>query len=317
MRIRTLAALAALATAAVLIPAAARVGAQAVAPVVAQATVPLIVEGNRPFIELSFHKPDGSVRKARFLIDTGGGGFLITEPLARDLGLRWGATTHEEGSEFAVVIDAPQVDVGNFRLKLNPQRTLVVIGTSSTLPRTAPGHADGTIPGHVLAQYDLVFDYPGKQFTIAQPHVLTHRGMERPMPVSKAAGFPRTEIVVNDTTYGLLIDTGASNTMVSEVALKAWGGSHPDWPRYPGAYGDAAMLGGQALETLFLPGAEWGSIHLAKFGVVSQHAGVFERYMSEMMAAPIIGSLAGNVLKSYRIELDYPDQRLYVSEGGR
>ena len=310
MRIRTLAALAATV---ILASQAGRLGAQAIT----QATVPLVVEGNRPFIELTFRKADGTVRKARFLIDTGGGGFLITEPLARDLGLRWGPVMHEEGSEFAVVASPPEVSVGTFRLDLNPERTLVVIGASTTLPRTAPGHADGTIPGHVLAQYDIVFDYPRAEFTIARGSTLTHHGMELPMPVGKPAGFPRTEIVVNDTTYGLLIDTGASNTMVSEVALKAWGASHPDWPRYPGAYGDAAMLGGQALETLFLPGAEWGSIHLAKFGVVSQHEGVFERYMSGMMAAPIIGSLAGNVLKLYRIELDYPDQRLYVSEGGK
>jgi hypothetical protein len=78
--------LAALAATILLVSPAERVGAQTVA----QATVPLIVEGNRPFIELTFRKPDGSVRKARFLIDTGGGGFLITEPLAHDLGLNWG-----------------------------------------------------------------------------------------------------------------------------------------------------------------------------------------------------------------------------------
>ncbi len=151
MRIRTLAALA---VTAMLMPDAGRAGAQ----VVVQATVPLIVEGNRPFIELSFHKPDGSVRKARFLIDTGGGGFLITEPLARDLGLRWGPVMHEEGAQFAVVANSPAVSVGGFHLDLNPKRTLVVIGASTTLPSAAPGQAEGTIPGHVLAQYDIVFD---------------------------------------------------------------------------------------------------------------------------------------------------------------
>ncbi|MEO7218590.1 MAG: hypothetical protein ABI026_10385 [Gemmatimonadaceae bacterium] len=310
MRIHTLAALAATA---ILIPTAGRLDGQAIA----QATVPLLVEGNRPFIELTFHKPDGSVRKARFLIDTGGGGFLITEPLARDIGLHWGPTMREEGAEFAVIDAPPETDVGNFRLNLNPQRTLVVIGASSTLSPAAPGHADGTIPGHVLAQYDVVFDYPAGKFTIADPGTMPHRGVQLPMTVGPRSGFPRTEIVVDGKTYGLLIDTGASFTMVSEVVLKAWGASHPDWPRYTGAYGDAATLGGQTLETMFLPGALWGSLQLAKFGVVSQHEGVFERYMSGMMAAPIIGSLAGNVLKFYRIELDYADQRLYISEGGK
>jgi len=35
--------------------------------------------------------------------------------------------------------------------------------------------------------------------------------------------------------------------------------------------------------------------------------------MSGMMSAPIVGSLAGNVLERFRVELDYPNQTLYLS----
>jgi hypothetical protein len=57
--------------------------------------------------------------------------------------------------------------------------------------------------------------------------------------------------------------------MVSEALLKAWGRDHTDWPRHPGAYGEAATLGGQTLETMFLPGGNWQSHKLEEFGVVS------------------------------------------------
>ena len=67
-----------------------------------QVTVPLLVEGHRPFVHVTFRRADGSQRSARFLVDSGGGGFLLVEPLARDLGLAWHGTTHEEGQEFAV-----------------------------------------------------------------------------------------------------------------------------------------------------------------------------------------------------------------------
>lgn len=280
-----------------------------------QASVPLILEGNRPFVELTFRKPDGTSRIARFLIDTGGGGFLITEPLARELGLKWGATTREEGAEFAVVTIQPDVYVGELPLILNPERTLVMIGTDNVLPRAAPGRAEGTVPGHVLARYHVVFDYPNATFTIAKPNVLTPKGTALPMPVAKRSGFPRTEIIVSGSTQGLLIDTGASFTMVSEVLLKGWGEEHPDWPRYKGAFGEAAMLGGQTLETMLVPMVEWGPYRVPEFGVVSQQKGTFERYMSGMMAAPIIGSLGGNVLKRFRVELDYAHERLYLSSG--
>ncbi|HJZ82516.1 MAG TPA: hypothetical protein VKD91_19285 [Pyrinomonadaceae bacterium] len=52
---------------------------------------------------------------------------------------------------------------------------------------------------------------------------------------------------------------------------------------------------------------------LTQFGVTSQRQGTFERYMSSMMTAPIVGSLAGNVLKRFRVELDYPNAKLYLS----
>lgn len=281
-----------------------------------QASVPLIVEGNRPFVEVTFRKPDGATRKARFLIDTGGGGFLITEPLARELGLKWGKTTHEEGAEFGAVTSKPDVLIGNFPLTLNPKRIAVVIGTDNVLPRAAPGRAEGMIPGHVLARYHVVFDYPNATFTIARPGVLIPKGIASPMPVSKRSGFPRTEITVSGSTHGMLLDTGASFTMVSEALLKSWGTQHADWPRHNGAYGDAALLGGQTLETMFVPEAQWWSFRIAELGVVSQREGTFERYMSGMMTAPIIGSLGGNVLKYFRVELDYAHSRLYLSQGG-
>ena len=278
-----------------------------------QVTVPLLVEGHRPFVELTFAKPDGSIRAARFLVDSGGGGFLLCEPLARDLGLEWGETTREEGQEFAQIKSAPKALVGGLQLDLNPDRVAVVIGSASILPAAAPGRAEGMFPGHVLARYHVVFDYPQAKFTLARPGVLTPRGDAYAMPVAQRSGFPRTELEIDGATYGFLVDTGASFTMVSEVALKAWGEAHPDWPRHPGAFGEAATLGGQTLETMFVPTARWGARELKEVGVVSQREGTFERYMSSMMAAPIVGSLAGNVLENMRVELDYPNQKLYLS----
>jgi len=284
---------------------------------VSQVTVPLIVQANRPFVILTFHKPDGTTRTARFLLDTGGGGFLITEPLARELGLTWGAPSSEEGTQLAVVTNTPTVSVGNFPLTLTPERTIVMLGRDNTLPAATTVKSEGMLPGHVLSQYEVVFDYPGRTLTIAMPNTLTHAGAGMRMPVGSRSGFPRTEVMIGDSTYAMLLDTGASFTMVSETVLEALGAQHPDWERHTGAFGEAALLGGQTLETMFVPGGIWGSQTLPRFGVVSQQAGTFERYMSQMMAAPIVGSLAGNVLKGFRVDLDYPHQMLYLTPAGR
>src|SRR6185503_845863 len=188
---------------------------------VSQVTVPLIVQANRPFVILTFHKPDGTTRTARFLLDTGGGGFLITEPLARELGLTWGAPSSEEGTQLAVVTNTPTVSVGNFPLTLTPERTIVMLGRDNTLPAATTVKSEGMLPGHVLSQYEVVFDYPGRTLTIAMPNTLTRAGMR--MPVGSRSGFPRTEVMLGDSTYAMLLDTGASFTMVSETVLEALG----------------------------------------------------------------------------------------------
>lgn len=90
-------------------------------------------------------KPDGTERTVRFLLDTGSGGFLITEPLAREIGLTWGATTREEGAEFGTVASLSTVPIGAMPHTLNPERTLVIIGTDNILPSAALG--DARMPG--------------------------------------------------------------------------------------------------------------------------------------------------------------------------
>ncbi len=277
-------------------------------------TVPMRIEGDRAFVDLTFTRKDGTARSARFWIDTGGDAFLLTEALARDLGLTL-ATPEKRGSKaFAPVTPAPQPFLGDMPLELVASRVLFVVASDNLLPRVAPGHADGIIPGHVLARYHVILDYPNRSFTLAKPGVIEPKGEPLRMPVSAHMRFPRTEIEVAGTKYGLLLDTGASFTVVSEAVLKAWGNHHPRWARYPGAVGDAKMLGAHPIETMIVQGGHWGSYDIHDIGVVSQPKGTFERYMSSMMAEPIIGSLGGNILGHFRIELDYAKQMLYLSQ---
>lgn len=293
---------------------AARASAQAQPAATDRVVAPLQVEGHRAFVSLTFKSAGDSMRTARFWVDTGGGGFLLSEQLARGLGLRWGDAVRQEGREFARVLAVPTPFLDDFPLDVVESRVFVVLGSDNLLPAAAPGQADGMIPGHVLARYHVIFDYPNRLFTLARPGTVQPMGVPLPMPVSEQWGFPRTEMQVAGASYGFLLDTGASFTMVSEAVLRTWGEQHPEWPRYDGATEDAVTLGGQTLETMFVPLASWGSHEVARFGVVSQQEGVFEQGMSRMMASPIVGALGGNVLERFRIELDYAAQLLYLSQ---
>lgn len=278
-----------------------------------QVTVPLYVEFNRPFIDLEFRRPDGRARTARFWVDTGGGAFIICEPLARELGLKFGPEFAEQGRRFAATTP-PKVTIDGMSLDLDGARAIIAVAEKTVGPRVS---AEGLLPGHVLKQYQVVFDYPGKQFTLATPGSLKPRGARLESPVHPRSGFPRIEAQIGGQTYGFLLDTGASFTMISQEVLDEWSGKHPDWQRTVGAVG-AANMGIGAMEAsatmMRIPNVKLAEFQLQSIIAVSRTPGTFEKSMSQMMTRPIVGAIGGNVLTSFRIEIDYANGLTYLEK---
>src|SRR5579872_919597 len=123
-------------------------------------TVQLFVVGNRPYADIDLHGPGGQAKTARFLLDSGGGGFIVTEPVAKALGLTWGNALQENGKSFGPFTLPPVAAVGGLTLPIDKTRAAALLGADRELCPAAPGSADGQIPGHLLARYHVVFDYP-------------------------------------------------------------------------------------------------------------------------------------------------------------
>lgn len=275
-------------------------------------TVPLYLKDNIPTIDITLKNAEGSEYTARFLVDTGGGGFIFSEKIARKLGIETGESFTAEGSEFAMPKSVPMAFIDNFELDLNPQRVIVFKGD-----REFSDQYDGLFPGHILSQYHIIFDYPNETFTIAEPGILDPIGSPMPMPISPMQGFPYTEIKVKGNVYGFLLDTGPAVTILSQAILEKWGTQNPDWERTEGAVGISEALaeaGGQVIETMIVPEGRWGEFKLESFAIASQREGTFEEWMSSMMPKPVVGALAGNVLNQFRLELDYKNELLYISK---
>lgn len=276
-------------------------------------TVPIDLRDNRVFVELACIRPDGSFRKARFQVDSGGGAVILSESLSHDLALKDIGSPSKEGDESFQPVSALQIRIGEMPLDLSGISTVVSVGSKSEF---SPGSgAEGFLPARVLRKYDVIFDYPARQFTIAQPGILKPRGVPVPSPIAAKSGFPRIELTVDGQKYGFLLDTGAAYTMISKSLIDKWETAHPDWPRCVGAVGAANMVGGASdakSEMLRVPEMRWGTFDLPRVGVVSRPVGTFEKWMSGMMTAPIVGSIAGNVLREFRIEIDYPHGVTYL-----
>jgi len=165
----------------------------------------------------------------------------------------------------------------------------------------------------------VVFDYPAHQFTLAKPGSIEPKGVKVASPISKESGFPRIELQVAGAKYGFLLDTGASFTMISRVVLESWAKTNPAWPTSTGAVGFGNMFGGDMENgalMLRVPQLSIGPIIVTNVGAVSREEGTFEKWMSGMMTAPIAGSLAGNVLRDFRVEIDYQNGLTYFERTG-
>lgn len=277
-------------------------------------TVPIDLRDNRVFVELTCIRPDGSLRRARFQVDSGGGAVILSESLSHDLALKnIGSPSKGDEDETLQRVTSPEIRISGLPLDLSGVSTFVTVGSKSEF---SPGSgAEGFLPARVLRKYEVVFDYPALQFTIAQPGTLKPRGVPVSSPIAAKSGFPRIELTVEGQEYGFLLDTGAAYTMVSQTLMDKWHAADPDWPHCIGAVGAANMLGGASdakAEMLRLPEMQWGTFDVPRVGVVSRPSGTFEKWMSSMMTAPIVGSIAGNLLRAFRIEIDYPHGVTYL-----
>lgn len=278
-------------------------------------TVPLVVgDNNRPYVDVVLRGPEGAEQTVRMLLDTGGGAFILGESMARALGLAWDEPASGEEARFARLESPPEARLGAMALSLVPERVLVALGVESGMP--GDEEANGLFPGHVLAQYHVILDYPAGEITLAARGSVKPRGEPLPMGVSEPLGFPRTEMSIGGEEYGFLLDTGPPATIVSQALVEEWHQANPDWERHDGASGIALELeavGGRVLETMTVENARWGGFALDDFTVAAQPEGTFEDYMSGLMSGPVIGALGSNVLREFRLELDYANETLYLS----
>jgi len=102
--------------------------------------------------------------------------------------------------------------------------------------------------------------------------------------------------------------------------MDQWIEAHLAWAHSTGAVGAANMVGKEfdvANILLRVPEVGWGPFVLRSVGIVSRPAGIYEQNVSADMTQPIVGALGGNVLRHFRIDLDYGAGTAYLeSENG-
>ena len=266
------------------------------------------VEGNAPIVTLTFKKPDGSLRTARFLFDSGGGAIILDQGLAADIGLKpEGAVISDEGQQYRPVA-VPAASIGGMSLDLETSKAFVHLGAASFMNRDK---VEGLLPGKALEQYQVILDYPRHQLSIGPPGSLPHRGDRLPCPYIASSGHPMVDVGIGGASYRFLLDTGSQVTLIRKDLLQRWSKAHPDWPHSTGAVGPANEGTDQGVFLLRIPAFEVGPFGVKSVVAASRPNEVFSATSYETPAA-IVGALGGNVLQQFRIEIDYPMQVCFL-----
>ena len=276
----------------------------------ASVTVPFEMDHNRMFVEVEFLRPDGTVRKARAWMDTGNEALVLQEPLARELG--YDVPAGEAGT-WVLLPKAPGLRLDGWPLDSADVPAGVLRG-----PRVRPGLlVEAQLPASLFRKCHVILDYPARRLTVARPGALKPRGVPVPCRVNDKTGLFLVEAIADGEILALGVDNGSSYTWVSDTLTKAWSGRHPDRPYAVGAAGAANFFGFdfESEGTLMrLPELRIGGVRAPGVGVLGASQGLFEWY-SKKSAGPVKGFIGANVLKGFRVEIDFPARTTYWEAG--
>jgi len=283
---------------------------------VRSATVPFILDHNRMVVEAEFQRKDGGWRKARLWVDTGNPDFFIDESLALDLGIGIDAGKAEQE------IPAPaNVRIGGMPVDFGGVKSSVDFETKWLFNTI---HNDGNLPSTVLKKYHVVFDYPNRRMTLAEPGILKPRGVRSEATIHPTTGIVQMDAVIDGEKYSLALDNGASGSFVPDTLLAELSKRHPEWPKSEGAVGCANIWGRWPGEGRWpmvrIPEILWGTSNFTDTVIVGLppifmgRTDIAARY-SLKTAHPVQGFLGPNAFKTFRVEIVYPESVVYFEKG--
>ncbi|OGU53998.1 MAG: hypothetical protein A2V66_17755 [Ignavibacteria bacterium RBG_13_36_8] len=280
-------------------------------------TVPFTLDHNRMLIEAELQGNDGSWHKAKLWVDTGNPKFYMSESLARSLGI--------DLTNDVVNPDVPTpagIRIGGMQLNFEGVKSKVMLEPFwlfSTM------HNDGNLPSTVLKKYDVVFDYPKKELTLAEPGSIEHTGICVDAAVNSETGIIQIDAVIGGDNLSFALDNGAAYSFISGEVLDRIYNKNSDWPRITGALGCANMWGWwppqeESAPVVRIPEMMWGPVRIAGAAIVgvpyvAPGGPSLGDWYSQKTARHVDGFLGPNVFKAFRIEIDYSNNAIYFEKG--
>jgi hypothetical protein len=259
------------------------------------------------YAELGFVRPNGSIHRALAFVDMGSPSMTLTESLFKELQLDQNKPLRFRVGELSVDVPSAQV--------ISERSEPYSVGSDLKV--------EGMLPAGILQRYQVVTDYQKRTLTFTQSRTVKPQGVAVPFHINHETGLIAVDALIDGKHYPITIDNGSAYTWFRQSRAKNWLVSHPEWVRGVGAVGASnMMMSGDSTETsgilLRIPEISLGSLILKDVGALAAGPGgilpdnldLFDWY-SRKNATPVIGWIGGNILKQFRLTIDYPARMMY------
>ncbi|MGA7472771.1 MAG: PDZ domain-containing protein [Candidatus Sulfotelmatobacter sp.] len=278
-------------------------------------TVPVTLDHNRVVIDVYLPLSDGSTKRVRGWVDTGDPELQMSQRMAKLMGLAitCDANTCSAPSPREIMIGAMKISLAalkEVRIPLKPGSAASVM---------VPGmSAEIKIPSSVLRNYDVLINFPDREFSIGLPGSLNFKGVKSKMLVNASSGFIQIPSKIENKNYSLGLDVGSSISFLSEELFDKLAAAHTEWPRMTGAVGPANMgeLGDDEpkWKLVRVDRLQYGPLYLTDVAVAN-FPRTFSAFFEKDAGSAIAGLLGSNALMNYRIGLDYAHSTAYFDIG--
>jgi hypothetical protein len=267
-------------------------------------TAPFVLDGNRVYAQIAFTTKEGKLRKALLFVDLGSPSMIVSKELYQELD----PSSHKRLGLRIGELDVP-LESG-------------IVSSDDWLPFSiGEGRkVEGLLPAGILQNYQVRFDYAAQTMTLARPGTLRLQGTALPFRLNTKTGLIAIEAWIDGQPYPITIDNGSGYTWVRDAAAQRWFARHPDWQRGKGAVGPSNMrMADDGIETagalVRIPEVKLGTLRVEHVGALAiapdDHGHDLMDWYSAKNAVPVIGWLGGNVLRHFRITIDYPQHISY------
>ena len=277
-------------------------------------TVPITLDHNRIVIDVNLTLPDGSAKRIRGWVDNGNPDLEMSRRVATLLGLN---VTCDDKSCSA---PPPQhITISNLKIPLTAiKMAKIPLKPVEAASVAFPGmSAEINIPSTILRNYEVLVDFPDREFSIGSPGSLKFKGVSNKILVNAENGLIQIPSQIENKKCNLALDFGSSISFLSEELFDKLAAAHPDWPHMTSAVGPANMWGlpdEPKWKLMRLERLQYGQLYLTSVPVV--------RFAKETMAwfekragVSTVGLLGSEALLNYRIGLDYAHSMVYFDIG--